>query len=421
MTSFNVLGLIPNCFRIPQEALKILRKSIDEAHSVILEKNGGLTTLCACMVCPVANSEQYAVCSVNVGDSYAFIFSRHYGIRELTVGSHDVSSERDIRDAQGAIGPVIGNEPELNNLTCAVSFANKGDVVFLTTDGISDNFDPVVTKVALPRRNSDPNLSLTRDTPLPEYAKPEMSPQERHVYSMKEMERIVHEYELMTEEDCSAQEICGAMVQHVLMLTDTKRKVLENPALYARKKMSSTERKRRDSEIVEKMSKAPGKLDHASLVAYEVGIYGQEEESEQTEETTDNDVNVQEKENNNPETDASNKDMLSPQTPPDSKHRKSPMKLFFSKSRHSSTSTSPTTPTKSSPFKPSRQAKTPTSLPVTPKKYFKKSHSVSGSPTSPITPDSPFSPPHKSSSGSKRRSKRSLKAYKRTVSYESNV
>ncbi|KAK7483355.1 hypothetical protein BaRGS_00025415, partial [Batillaria attramentaria] len=212
---------------------------------------------------------------------YGFVYSHNQGISEVTIGSHDDSSERDIRDAGGALGPVDGQNPELHNLTCSLTFCNHGDIAFLTTDGISDNFDPVVTKIALPQKADDsnfnksvpnnPNGSLVVD-------KPEMSPKERHIYSMKEMERVVHEYELLTEEQCSAQDFCGAMVQHVLTVTDGKRKILENPALYAKRKMTSEDRKRRDSEIVEKMSKAPGKLDHASIVAVEIGGFLKTEE-----------------------------------------------------------------------------------------------------------------------------------------------
>lgn len=247
-----------------REVIEILRNSFDEAHQTILEKNGGLTTMCACVVCPLKTSNEFAVCCVNVGDSYGYILEEKRGIREITVGSHDISSERDIRDAGGAIGPVHGNDPELQNLTCSLTFANEGDIVFLTTDGISDNFDPVVTKVALPRReSSSPNLSES-------CLKPEMKPSERHIYGMKEMERVINEQELLMEEQCTAQSLCSTMVQHVLTLTDSKRKVLENPALYKRRKMTPDQKKNRDSEIVEKMSKAPGKLDHASIVAYEV-------------------------------------------------------------------------------------------------------------------------------------------------------
>lgn len=225
--------------------------------------------MCACMVCPMKSSREFSVCCVNVGDSYGYILGEKRGIREITIGSHDISSERDIRDAGGAIGPVHGNEPELQNLTCSLTFASEGDIVFLTTDGISDNFDPVVTKVALPRReNGDNSPTSSSSEPI---IKPEMEPSERHIYGMKEMERIINEQELVTEEQCTAQSLCGMLVQHVLMLTDSKRKVLENPALYKRRKLTPDQKKKRDSEIIEKMSKAAGKLDHASIVAYEVG------------------------------------------------------------------------------------------------------------------------------------------------------
>ena len=112
----------------------------------------------------------------------------------------------------------------------------------------------------------DSSLCCTED------GRPELEPHERHQYAVKEMERIIHEFELFTENSISAQELCGALLQHVLRLTDSKRKVLENPDLYG-KRLKAKDRKRRDSEIVAKMSKAPGKLDHASIVAYEVGHY----------------------------------------------------------------------------------------------------------------------------------------------------
>ncbi|GFO20382.1 Pp2c-like domain-containing protein cg9801 [Plakobranchus ocellatus] len=258
-----------------QDVVRLLRKALDEAHRAIIAKDGGLTTLCLCMVCPVDNSDEHAVCCVNVGDSFAYIYASNHGIREVTVGSHDVGSERDIRDAGGAIGPVDGTNPELHNLTCSVTFCRTGDIVFLVTDGVSDNFDPVVTKIALPERAQDSNFNSREkyNSNSSLTVKPELSPQERHIYAMKEMERVAHEYELVTEEACSAQTFCGALLQHVLALTNDKRKIIENPAIYARTRMTKKEKQTRDSAIVEKMSKAPGKLDHASIVAVEVGVF----------------------------------------------------------------------------------------------------------------------------------------------------
>jgi len=55
--------------------------------------------------------------------------------------------------------------------------------------------------------------------------RPLMTPTERHMYAVKEMERVVHEFELFAESSCSAQELTGVIVQHVLKVTDVKRKV----------------------------------------------------------------------------------------------------------------------------------------------------------------------------------------------------
>ena len=67
-------------------------------------------------------------------------------------GSHDINSMRNMRDALGALGPVDGiSAPVLNNLTCSMTQVEPGDIVFLTSDGVSDNCDPVVGKFALPK------------------------------------------------------------------------------------------------------------------------------------------------------------------------------------------------------------------------------------------------------------------------------
>ncbi len=271
---------VPAAVFVFQDVFQLLMKAFEYAHGTILALDGGLTTLCAALVLPLppapapGGHRQCVVCALNVGDSLAYVLSRRHGVRELTIGSHDITSERDIRDAGGALGPVNGTQPELRNLTCSMTIVDHGDIVFLTTDGISDNFDPVVTKIAVARgedsgSKEDKNelqRAVTTD------GKPQMEPAERHQYAVKEMERIVHEFELFTETSCAAQELCGALLQHVLKLTDTKRKVLENPNLFGRK-MRAKERKKVDGEIVAAMGKAPGKLDHATVIAYEVGVY----------------------------------------------------------------------------------------------------------------------------------------------------
>ncbi|XP_024873072.1 PP2C-like domain-containing protein CG9801, partial [Temnothorax curvispinosus] len=131
-----------------------LLRSFHAAHSLILQEQGMLTTLTVCTILPLPSSNtdtnicqrKYIACTCNVGDSLAYVYSGKTGVREITRGSHDIHCMRDMRDALGALGPVDGSNPELNNLTLAITEVERGDIVFLTSDGISDNFDPVVGK-----------------------------------------------------------------------------------------------------------------------------------------------------------------------------------------------------------------------------------------------------------------------------------
>ncbi len=71
-----------------------------------------------------------------------------------------------MRDALGALGPVDGINPELSNLTCSLTLVEEGDVVFLTSDGVSDNFDPVVGKFCAPARDGESEWNGGKVTPL---------------------------------------------------------------------------------------------------------------------------------------------------------------------------------------------------------------------------------------------------------------
>lgn len=138
-----------------------LLRSFWEAHASILEVGGALSTLTAAVVLPLGSAaltttDRHVVCACNVGDSFGYVYSKTHGVREFTQGSHDILNMRDMRDALGALGPVAGNQPELSNLTLSMTIVEPGDIVFLTSDGISDNFDPVVGKFAEPFTEARP-------------------------------------------------------------------------------------------------------------------------------------------------------------------------------------------------------------------------------------------------------------------------
>ncbi|CAL4115814.1 unnamed protein product, partial [Meganyctiphanes norvegica] len=356
-----------------------LLRSFHAAHSLILQEDGMLTTLTAAVVLPLADSTQYVVCVCNVGDSLAYVYSQKYGVREITQGSHDIHSTRDMRDALGALGPVDGQNPELNNLTCSMTYCDPGDIVFLTSDGISDNFDPVVGKFAMPKREketkpgkakeplSENDKSISNKDAAPSREKQNSSNSSRESSgesrrtgapskptrgSRSNNERKMssggsskarpgrtesgknttsgpgrggsqkaaahrvkssgaglpeddipnsdpylpvveahqrHELTLLRMEDLlrcgltsagpvlTAQGLCLEMVHFATKLTVAKRRILEDPDLYASasQELSRADQRNRRRKVCEKLALVPGKLDHATVVAYKVGRYSQ--------------------------------------------------------------------------------------------------------------------------------------------------
>jgi hypothetical protein len=106
------------------------------------------------------------------------VYNSVHGVREVTLASHDIAQMRDMRDAggqsilkifnqkcifEGALGPVDGRNPQLQNLTCSMTFVEEGDLVFITSDGISDNFDPVVGKFCVIRRPREDSSEKEND------------------------------------------------------------------------------------------------------------------------------------------------------------------------------------------------------------------------------------------------------------------
>lgn len=290
-----------------------LLRSFHAAHSLILQEQGMLTTLTVCTVLPLPNSDsntdqkKYIACTCNVGDSLAYVYSRKTGVREITRGSHDIHCMRDMRDALGALGPVDGSNPELNNLTLAMTEVEKGDIVFLTSDGISDNFDPVVGKFAiLPCHNNVPDSTVKNHTEGRSKTRRKSAENLRHAESgnsnrnkcnlpvVEAYQR--HELTLLRMEDLlrrgvsgegppcnSAKHLCELLLDFAVRITAAKRRILEDTDLYyAQSKdgqlvqLSKQEQRTRRIKTLDKISMIPGKLDHATVVACVVGSFDSE-------------------------------------------------------------------------------------------------------------------------------------------------
>lgn len=227
-----------------------------------------------------------------------------------------------MRDALGALGPVDGSNPELNNLTLAITEVERGDIVFLTSDGISDNFDPVVGKFAvLPssgpdgtlkshdarsktRRRSTENLRHTEssNSNMNSNNLPVVEAYQRHELTLLRMEDLLrrgvsgegppcnsakHLCDLLLDFAVSIKEIFSDILWISLLIlslcpqvriTAAKRRILEDTELYYAQhkdghlvQLSKQEQRSRRKKTLEKIPMIPGKLDHATVVAYVVG------------------------------------------------------------------------------------------------------------------------------------------------------
>lgn len=284
-----------------------------------------------------------------------------------------------MRDALGALGPVDGNKPELSNLTLSMTIVEKGDIVYLTSDGISDNFDPVVGKFAesepdvtataaveppkielAPKRQNKSASSLhskrnqpsssggklssvsfnTSDIPVrpprskktnlsaasisnpipmseqlpirPKYTRSKTHIEPRHVSRSSPQNQIRksaaglpivsayqrHALTLLRMSDLflygingtlrpctSAKRLCTLLIDFTKMITSAKRKILEQRELFWKISYDATTGQRKEVEmnrlqqrsarkrmVDTHFSMLPGKLDHASVVAWNVGV-----------------------------------------------------------------------------------------------------------------------------------------------------
>lgn len=101
---------------------------------------------------------------------------------------------------------------------------------------------------------------------------PQMSPYERYVCGLAHMNEVLLRNKTLNE-TISAQETCAILIEHVVRLTANKREILEKGLFDASKLSSDQERQKFQMSLRETVQKLRGKLDHASIVAYEVGLF----------------------------------------------------------------------------------------------------------------------------------------------------
>ncbi|XP_050421967.1 PP2C-like domain-containing protein CG9801 isoform X2 [Adelges cooleyi] len=237
------------------DVLLTLLRSFHAAHNMILQEEGTLTTLTAVVVLPSVVDNQFVACCCNVGDSLGYVYSPKYGVRELTQGSHDIHRMRDMRDVMGALGPVDGQNPELSNLTLSITQVDLGDIVFITSDGVSDNLDPVVGHFT---------------------GLPSVEAYQRHKLSLLRTEDLIRNgVSGKGPAVDTPKDLVTLLLDFVTRLTAAKRRILEDIDIYADvngKPLAQGEVRQKRKEVIRKMPLfgVPGKLDHATVVAYKV-------------------------------------------------------------------------------------------------------------------------------------------------------
>lgn len=232
----------------------LLWNSLLKGHELIMEKNATLTTLSTAFVCELQGTSKWGLFVISLGDSPVFVYSpTSKKLIEVTIGSHPQNG-RNMCDCGGVLGPGNGADPDFANLTFAYTTVSPGDHVFITSDGIADNFHPVVV---------DPSTSPTgRKSKLP------YVPEQVLENMKKEITRLEH-----ANPNFTAQELCACLMNYAVCITDEKRRLQEevnNSEVHLRELASI------NPDLYQKVNNCSGKLDHASIVAYQVGRYDTE-------------------------------------------------------------------------------------------------------------------------------------------------
>ncbi|WIA19408.1 hypothetical protein OEZ85_004028 [Tetradesmus obliquus] len=126
-------------------AFAILQGAVQAAQAQVLAADGTLTTLVGAVVLQQRmRSGKHCCLSVVIGDSPSYVWrAAAREVEELNYQPPLHGFHRDPRICPGCLGYALGDAPDLSNISYSVTSLDKGDVVFLASDGIADNFDPV--------------------------------------------------------------------------------------------------------------------------------------------------------------------------------------------------------------------------------------------------------------------------------------
>ena len=252
-----------------QHIIRTLLRSFESGQKMIVENEGTTTTLCVAVVFELAEPKGengWGLCVVSVGDSPCFVWrNTTRQVVEVTSAAHE-GHNRDMRDSGGCLGTSVGDEPDLGNLICSFALLAEGDIVFVTSDGVSDNFDPVTLHEGATTHgpSASPHVSLSV-----------LTPDQRQAGLIANLTQVIRGIKpQLKNEPIHAWELKEAIVKHVIDVTDNQRACMESSLKSVDDpELSTVERRARELEFKEKLKTMGGKLDHATLAVYEVCRY----------------------------------------------------------------------------------------------------------------------------------------------------
>ena len=256
--NFSRIDTAPNSHTVSQ---LLLESVTEKAQELILDKHATLTTLSVAIVCEMEKAGEFGLFVCAVGDSPVFVYCPHnHRVLEVTVGCHSHDGARDMRLAGGVLGPSFGSRPDLSNLTLAYMPVYEGDIVFAVSDGVSDNFSSNVMKTLAMEDSSETKRGGRtggKQSPL----KP-CCEQVTHLTSTlnKHSEYVGHHL--------SAQTVAACLMNHCVEVTEPKRELRTH---CLRNNIDMRQEARCNPDFAERVSNTPGKLDHATVVTYQVG------------------------------------------------------------------------------------------------------------------------------------------------------
>ena len=271
-----------------QDVVHNILRAFNSGQNLIIKQGGTTTTLTVAVVVELMeqkNGCKWGLCCVSVGDTLCYVWRNEpQEVHEVTFASH-LHKQRDPRDCGGCLGADLGEKPDLSNLLCCFVPVSEGDVVFIVSDGISDNFDPITLKEAIEPPKIVGAVPSYYPPPIPSSTEadgsssngtshllPVISPEQRQTLLLMKMTKLLRDKCHEEKRKLTAMDVKDALTNHVIEVTETKRDFLEHTWINLENPdLTASERRAHDRSIAQTCKKMPGKLDHATVAAYCVG------------------------------------------------------------------------------------------------------------------------------------------------------